>query len=235
MEQYGNVRDKTTWILLNLVGAGACVMIPGLERGETTMRENPCVVSDDPAATGTSLDPLPRPMTPQPGVPSPEAVDVLGHREASPPAPLWWVGAHGGAGESTLAALMDGSRAAEQRWPVPAATDDAARVVLVARSSAHGLRRAQLACTQWACGSVPGVELLGLVILDDAPGRLPRPLRDLAHHVAGGAPRVWHLPWVESWRLGAPVRGETSPLPVRRLLVDLDALLSPGSNERPLR
>ncbi len=215
-------------------------MIPGLKRGETTMREDPCVVSDGPVVTAAAPTSLPRPMTPQPGVPSPEAVDLLGRREAAPPATLWWVGVHGGAGESTLAALVDDSRAAEHRWPVPGDADqDTARVVLVARSNAHGLHRAQLACTQWASGSVPGVELLGLVIVADAPGRLPRPLRDLAHHVAGGAPAVWHLPWVESWRLGAPVSAETSPVPVRRLLLDLDALLPPGSaepsDERPLR
>jgi hypothetical protein len=231
----------TPWILINLVDAGTCVMIPGLRRGETTMRENQRVVSDGPAASSPILASLPRPLTPQLGVLSPEGVDLLGRRPATQPATLWWVGVHGGAGESTLAALVDGSHAADHRWPVPEdPSQDTARVLLVARSSAHGLHRAQLACTQWASGSVPGVELLGLVLVADAPGRLPRPLRDLAALVAGGAPRVWHLPWIESWRLGAPPLAETSPLPVRRLLLDLDALLSPGAagpstDERSLR
>jgi hypothetical protein len=31
---------------------------------------------------------------------------------------VWWLGVHGGAGESTLARLFKGTRAAEHRWPV---------------------------------------------------------------------------------------------------------------------
>ncbi|MEK8229339.1 hypothetical protein NKG05_30690 [Oerskovia sp. M15] len=59
--------------------------------------------------------------------------------------------------------------AAEHGWPqLPGA--GAVRVVLTARSSMRGLRAAQAAATQWAAGLVPHVELLGLVIIADAPG-----------------------------------------------------------------
>jgi hypothetical protein len=42
-------------------------------------------------------------------------------------------------------------------------------------------------------------------------------------------PRVWHLPWVESWRLGEDVSLETAPREVRKLVEDLSALLQAGA------
>ena len=99
--------------------------------------------------------------------------------------------------DASLAALVPGWRAAAHSWPEVPAGDAPARVVLVTRSSAAGLRATQNAARQWASGAVPPVELLGLVIVADAPGRLPRPLRELAALVAGGVPRTWHLPWVD--------------------------------------
>lgn len=174
---------------------------------------------DVPAATG--------PRAPQGGVPVPDLVDQLPVRHHPSTAPLWWVGVHGGAGESTLERLVPGWAGAGRAWPQTIPSYTTTRVVLVARSHAAGLQAAQKAITQWAAGAVPLTELLGLVILADAPGRLPRPLRDLAHLVAGGAPRTWHLPWVESWRQGEPVDLHTAPREVRRLVADLTALLPP--------
>ncbi|MPV36101.1 DUF6668 family protein [Georgenia subflava] len=162
------------------------------------------------------------PAMPQRGVPSPEhalAVRVR-PRRAQP----WWLGAHGGAGESTLAALVGGSAAADHAWPVPPGTDAPHDVVLVARTSLTGLRAAQVAATQWAAGDVPGVQLLGLVLMADAPGRTPTPLRDFARLVAGGVPRTWSVPWVPSWRLtGEPT---TAPAALDRLRRDLSSLLT---------
>ena len=130
---------------------------------------------------------------------------------------------HGGAGESTIAALGEQWRAAEHAWP---RTSSTARVLLVARSSARGLTAAQTAARQWASGLVPFADVVGLAVLADAPGRLPRPLRDLATVVGGGVPRTWHLPWFEAWRLGEPPEPASLPRQVRRLLGDLDALTS---------
>jgi hypothetical protein len=143
---------------------------------------------------------------------------------------VWWVGAHGGAGETTLAQLVPGSRAAGHAWPqltVPAEDGALAptKVVLTARSNVSGLTAAQRAATEWAAGGVAGVELLGLVIIADAPGRLPRPLKDLTALVAGGVPRVWHLPWSEAWRVGE-VEQTTSPKELRRLLADVRELVA---------
>lgn len=117
----------------------------------------------------------------------------------------WFVGCHGGAGVTTLAtATGQGGVNAGRYWPVPEAPGTA-MVVLVARTHATGLRAAQLAARQWASGALDGdVRLLGLAAVADAPGRLPKPLRDLLHLVSGAFPQVWTLPWAESLRLGAP-------------------------------
>ena len=88
----------------------------------------------------------------------------------------------------------------------------------------HGLHSARSAATQWASGMVPHVTVLGLVVVADAPGRLPRPLRDFAQVVGGGLPRMWSIPWVESWRLGEPMVLANAPREVRRLMDDLHAL-----------
>lgn len=145
--------------------------------------------------------------------------------EADPPLPIvrtalaaemWVVGAHGGAGESSLAGLVDTWLPAEHSWPQSTLP---ARCVLTARTSAAGLLAAQAALRQWAAGNTP-VELIGLVLLADAPGRLPAPLRDLAGLVAGGAPRCWLVPWIEQWRAGDPHLTRE----LARLIRDLTAL-----------
>ena len=136
---------------------------------------------------------------------------------------VWWLGAHGGAGESTLEELFTGSRAAEHSWPLTAAERPPARVVLVARTHARGLVAAQSAIREWASGDAP-VLLLGLVLIADAPGRLPRGLRRLAELVAGGVPTVWSLPWIEAWRVGEPPAPHNAPKVVRQLLEDLQGL-----------
>jgi len=103
------------------------------------------------------------------------------------------------------------------------------RVVVTARSNMRGLRAAQLVATQWAAGLVPHAQVVGLVIVADAPGRLPRALRDFARLVGGGFPRTWSVPWIEPWRLGEPPDLSTAPRDVRRLVDDLSALLRPGA------
>lgn len=166
------------------------------------------------------------PVAPQLGVPAPDRADQLPSYEQAQRADLWWLGVHGGAGESSLADLVPEWRAADHGWPrQPGLTP--ARVVLTARSNMCGLRAAQSAATQWAAGLVPHVEVLGLVIVADAPGRLPRPLREFAQLVSGGLPRVWNVPWIESWRLEETPTLENSPREVRRLVSDLQAILNP--------
>jgi hypothetical protein len=159
----------------------------------------------------------------QGGVALPAAQERLARRRVPEAAAVWWLGAHGGAGESTLEELFSGSRAADHTWPLTGADRPPARVVVVARTHARGLTAAQSAIREWAAGDVE-VLLLGLVLVADAPGRLPHELRRLADLVAGGAPAVWSLPWFETWRVGELPAASNAPKAVGRLLTDLQAM-----------
>lgn len=188
--------------------------------------------SPGPLAAEQAQEPVARPtgpVAPQRGVPAPDRVDQLAIVERAAPAELWWVGAHGGSAESSLAALVPEWSSADHAWPYVRGQQVPARVVLTARSNVRGLRAAQAAATQWASGLVPSVEVVGLVIVADAPGRLPKPLRDLAQVVAGGVPRTWSVPWIEPWRLGERPSLPAAPREVRRLVDDLRVLLRPGA------
>jgi hypothetical protein len=99
-------------------------------------------------------------------------------------------------------------------------------VLLVARSHAAGLCAAQAAARQWAAGVLPHVRLLGLVVVADAPGKLPKPLRDLLRLISGGVPQVWELPWVEALRLGDPPDQARLPSAYARLEQDLKRIIS---------
>ena len=175
--------------------------------------------------------PLTGPPAPHRGVPTPPPAAGLESRRQGGGARLWWLGVHGGAGESTLAALMEGSTEAGHAWPDVAGAP--AAVVLVARPSARGLDRAQAAATQWAAGATPDVRLLGLVLIADAPGRTPAPLHAWTKVLAGGVPRVWHLPWIEPLRLGADPLSVHLPRPARHLLGDVASLLAPPAHLSP--
>lgn len=156
------------------------------------------------------------------GMVEPDAADRLGRRTVSGSAALWVTGAHGGSGESRIADLIDGARITDHCWPV-LQDGSKPRVLLVCRADMRGLTAARSALTQWVSGAAPAVDLLGLTVLADAPGKTPKALRDFAAIVGGGAPRFWTLPWVESWRHG----DATTPPAAReyqRFITDLAVL-----------
>jgi hypothetical protein len=176
----------------------------------------------DTAAPEVHVPPAAVISTPLRGMVEPDAADRLARRTTTGSAVLWVTGAHGGAGESRIAGLLPGARTADHCWPV---LQDGAkpRVLLVCRADMRGLTAARSALTEWASGAAPEVDLLGLAVLADAPGKTPRPLRDFAAIVGGGAPRLWILPWVEAWRHGESM----SPPPAReyqRFITDLAVL-----------
>ena len=160
------------------------------------------------------------PLTPQPGVAAPAADQQLPRRllaggELS--TLVWWVGAHGGAGETTLELLLSGSRAAGHAWPISPEPTRPAPAILIARTSYTGLTAAQRALRDWGSGSV-AVELLGLVLIADAPGKLPKEIRGLVDLIDGAAPgATWLLPWQPDWRFGQPCLDHASR-PLRQLL-----------------
>ncbi|MEZ2390626.1 DUF6668 family protein [bacterium RCC_150] len=153
---------------------------------------------------------------PQLSVPQPDLADRIPRWNVSGIVPeYWWLGVHGGAGETSLARLDKRTRAAGHHWPL---TDSGSTVILVARSNIPGLRAARLAATEWASGTLPGIRVAGLVVLADAPGRLPKEIRDFAQVVGGGVPHLWHLPWIEAWRFGHDLPPEELPKESRTVL-----------------
>jgi hypothetical protein len=140
---------------------------------------------------------------------------------AGPVAGVVLLAAHGGAGVSSLlraglaaAGAVDGQR----RWPA------AGPVLLVARTSTAGLERARDLARQHASGLIgPHTELIGLVLVADAPGRLPARIGALADLTSGGFARCWQVPWLTEWRLAAA----TEPLPVHPEVARLSADLGP--------
>lgn len=153
---------------------------------------------------------------PQLSVPQPDQADRLPRTNVAGREPsFWWLGVHGGAGETSLARLDKSTRAAEHQWPLTAA---GSVIVLVARSNIPGLRAARLAATEWASGSLPGIHVAGLVVMADTPGRLPKEIRDFARVVGGGVPHMWHFPWVDAWRYGHEIAPEELPKEARTVL-----------------
>lgn len=183
-----------------------------LDRGaiEVTAVPNPWVPelgSDPPTAPTPPSTPAPPPgqdvmrtgaAGPHPGLLPPRRADRLGTFTPATTSSVWVVGAHGGAGESTLAEVVGGA-STDHRWPQAQATPS---VLLVARTSFSGITAAQAAAVAWASGATPPVRVIGLAWVADAPGRLPRQLADFVKLVSGSVPHHWMLPWVEDLRLG---------------------------------
>jgi hypothetical protein len=119
-----------------------------------------------------------------------------------------WRGAHRGAGVTTLAGVFGGAEFGAGDTPgLP--------TLVVCRFSSEGLLAAQgLAASEladtalWTC--------LGLVTVAARPGRPGKPLEELAALVAGGYPRLWPIPWMESWR--TPTGANREPGCLERLL-----------------
>ncbi len=124
-----------------------------------------------------------------------------------------WVGAHGGAGVTTLRAALGGAEGTAHGLPV----------VVVARSHRQGLSAAQHAARAYEGPGAEDPRPLGLVVVDDAPGRLPPALCDLVRLVTGAYERSWRIPWDARLRTD-PYDPAHLPRPVRRLLADLESL-----------
>jgi hypothetical protein len=126
--------------------------------------------------------------------------------------PLLWLSAHGGSGATTMSAAT-GLGCEETLLPA-LDTLVSVPVIVVARTHAHGLLCAQQLAARAASGGLGLAtphHLAGLVLVADAPGKLPKPLAELAHLVSGGYPRTWRVPYVEAWRLGEPPHAANAP------------------------
>jgi hypothetical protein len=148
---------------------------------------------------------------------------VAGHGQSpggqSSGGPFWaWVGAHGGAGVTTLAEVVPGGNDFGRDFPAEVGAPDLPAVV-VCRSNAQGLvaaRKAALRAVSF------GTDVLGLVVVADVPERKrPKPLAEALYLTRGGYKELWEMPWVPAWRFGQPPAPANSPRQVRELLVAL--------------
>ncbi|MFD7706484.1 DUF6668 family protein [Streptomyces sp. NPDC059785] len=111
-----------------------------------------------------------------------------------------WVATHGGAGATTLAAVFGGHDAG-RNWPRPDAGEPGS-VLLVARTHAAGLDSVAHTLETFRRGEAPPqLDLDAVVLVADAPGRLPRPLAQGVKAIEALVD-VYHVPWVPAWRLG---------------------------------
>ncbi|MPY55192.1 DUF6668 family protein [Streptomyces acidicola] len=118
-----------------------------------------------------------------------------------------WVATHGGAGTTTLATVFGGHDTG-RAWPRPEHGEPES-ILLVARTHATGLEAISYTLDTFRRGDAPpGLDLNAVVLVADAPGRLPR---QLAQHVKliSSVIDVYHVPWMPAWRIG----DLTVPLP----------------------
>ncbi|MFI9748802.1 hypothetical protein [Streptomyces collinus] len=134
---------------------------------------------------------------------------------------IGWVKAHGGAGATSLAEALGGVDVGA-RWPDPA-RGEPRRIMLVGRTSMRGLGAVSRALGALRDGQAPqGVDLLGVVLVADAPGRLPLGLLRRVR-VVRSVTRVQRVPWIPAWRVG----GQPARLP-RQLSVLADLVGADG-------
>jgi hypothetical protein len=147
---------------------------------------------------------------------------------ASGGAGVWLLGTHGGSGVRCLSAVLPGTRCAGKVWPEAVAGREP--VVLVCRGNHRGLTSAQEYARAYRDGELAtGLELLGVIVSADAPGRTPPPLRRLERLLSGAAPILGHAPWEPGWRLGPAQPPGEQPLPwVTKLSLALTAAAGPA-------
>ena len=135
------------------------------------------------------------------------------------PAPLvWLLGAHGGAGISTLGHVLDFASECGQKWPAPL-QGESPFVAIVARERVDSLDMAGDLIRQHVSGMAGNSTLLGLITIADRPGRkIPREIDQTRKIVGGLAPTTWRIEWIEHFTLirdlrELPVWSHRDPVP----------------------
>ncbi len=174
-------------------------------------KQVPVEISDeDPVVTRPWIVSGPKPRFPVAG----RATHRL-ERHAS----FTWVGAHGGAGVSSLEAAAGVGVALSQLWPDPSRGWPSPAVV-VCRSNMAGIEAAARMLQQRASGQITDVTVCALVLVADSPSKPSRALRARAHEISGAVPEVMRVPWIPAWR-DTPY---TATRPVRELAAAVVAL-----------
>ena len=175
-------------------------------------------------ATAAATPPAGRRPTPLPHV-RPRFGGRRGKRGASGPPTtagedlgVTLLGCHGGSGATCLSVVLPGVELADRAW---SCTGDQP-VVLVCRSTHRGLTSAQDHAREHRDGDCgPSVPLLGVVLVADAPGRVPPPLLRLERLLAGAVPVLGQVPWMPAWRVEPPTAFTEPPAWLRDLAMSI--------------
>ncbi|MFD5065015.1 DUF6668 family protein [Streptomyces sp. NPDC058394] len=171
---------------------GSHVSAAGVQAPAAQETDPPSGSAQDGAPTSVlAVPPSLRDFPPPTGPPSPaRAVGIS------------WVGAHGGAGATTFAEAL-GGKDIGHAWP-EVAEGDPGDILLLARTHLAGLQAASKALDSLRRGRHPhGIRLVALVLVADAPGRLPSELWRRVR-VLRAAVRTFSVPWIPQWRVGKP-------------------------------
>lgn len=122
------------------------------------------------------------------------------HDKAHPPL-LWLLGAHGGAGVSTLAQQIAPAADCGRRWPAVEA-GESPFVVIVCRETIAGLSAAHDLLRQYHSGHAGDrVRVVGLVACAHKPGRTPKEILRYRHIIDPLVPARgrWRIDWQDAW------------------------------------
>ncbi|MEU2042655.1 hypothetical protein [Nocardia niwae] len=129
---------------------------------------------------------------------------------------VWLMGAHGGAGATSLERLLAPAADCYRRWPAPIG-GESPYVLVVARATVVGLAAADALLRQHHAGLAGNSIVVGLVTVAARPGRLPAAVRRDRDLYSGLVDHLWHVDWHEEWTLTAhdalPVWNPEQPTP----------------------
>lgn len=131
-------------------------------------------------------------------------------REPGQPIPVSVLGAHGGAGTTTIARLL-GASDRGLCWP-EVGDGHPPRALVAARTHASGLLAAQRLVAAWRAGRcATGTYLVGVVLVPDVPGIVPvqisRQISDLVSIIP-----AYRMPWLPNMRLSGSVPEDSGQL-----------------------
>lgn len=120
------------------------------------------------------------------------------HDNADEKAPAFWlVGAHGGAGTTTLSHIWKPAGDAGKAFP---SRDDFTGCVIVCRTTLAGLEAAHNAVLQIRGEHAGNCHLVGCLSIADAPGKLPKAIAQKLR-VLEEITTVWKLPFINELRV----------------------------------
>jgi hypothetical protein len=117
------------------------------------------------------------------------------------------VGAHGGAGTSTLAKAL-GAADLGREWPADG------QVLVVGRTNAGGLQSVSRMLNSIVGDPRQQGRVVAVALVADAPGRLPLALSRRVRVIRSAA-RIYRIPWVPAWRVGDEL--DELPKEIRKL------------------